>query len=409
MKIVFVSEFYSRGMGYTENCLPKVLAALGHDVHVVTSQLQVYGHAKFYEKSYGGFLGERVQPEGVFEIDGYTVHRLPVKIKNIPIIKPNPDIYGYIEIQGHGPYIRDLKPDVIQTRVPSDLNTFPLVKIARSTGIPLFTECHMHMSVMRPEIREGRASIPLRAAYWLTRTAPGQRVGSVMKKCYAIADDCLEVAVRFYGFPREKCSILSLGTDTDHFVPRDEAGDAPAEFRTEHGIAPNEILVVYTGRFAVDKNPLILARAIDSLRKKGHPYRGLFVGDGIQRAEIEACDGCQVLDFIPYTRLNTVYQASDICCWPTQESMSMLDASSCAIPVVVCENMGQKKRIEGNGLFYQEDSAEDLAAKLLDLADPAVREKLGQAGRQKMVETFSWRRNALLRLQDYEAALLQKV
>lgn len=39
MKIVVVSTYCSSGMGYTENCLPRVLAARGHDVHLLTWSL----------------------------------------------------------------------------------------------------------------------------------------------------------------------------------------------------------------------------------------------------------------------------------------------------------------------------------------------------------------------------------
>ncbi len=57
MKIVIVSSFYSEGMGYSENNLPKALASLGHEVHVITSNLNVYGTSSDYPKNYESFLG----------------------------------------------------------------------------------------------------------------------------------------------------------------------------------------------------------------------------------------------------------------------------------------------------------------------------------------------------------------
>jgi hypothetical protein len=44
MKIAVVSIFYSEGMGYSENCLPRALAALGHEVHLITTVFNVYGN-----------------------------------------------------------------------------------------------------------------------------------------------------------------------------------------------------------------------------------------------------------------------------------------------------------------------------------------------------------------------------
>ena len=78
MKIVFVSRWYSEKMGYIENCLPRALAELGHEVHVVTSTAQVYFNHRFYEKSYQNYLGDRIQPAGTSHTEGGVVlHRLP--------------------------------------------------------------------------------------------------------------------------------------------------------------------------------------------------------------------------------------------------------------------------------------------------------------------------------------------
>ena len=57
LKIAIVSGFYSEGMGYSENCLSKALAKLGHDVHVVTSTYNVYGSEPLYDADYREFLG----------------------------------------------------------------------------------------------------------------------------------------------------------------------------------------------------------------------------------------------------------------------------------------------------------------------------------------------------------------
>lgn len=65
MKIAVVTTFYSEGMGYTENCLPKALVELGHEVDVITSNLNVYGNDEDYKETYEAFLGEADQGTGV--------------------------------------------------------------------------------------------------------------------------------------------------------------------------------------------------------------------------------------------------------------------------------------------------------------------------------------------------------
>ncbi len=106
MKIVFISVWYSEGMGYSENMFPKALANLGEDVHMVTSTAQIYYHLPNYDKIYKPYLGPRFVDSGIKKIDGYTWHRLPYyETQNIyrgPGIKA---LYDYLE---------KLHPDVIQ-------------------------------------------------------------------------------------------------------------------------------------------------------------------------------------------------------------------------------------------------------------------------------------------------------
>ena len=75
MRIVFISDFHTPGMGYMENCLPKELAAMGHDVHVVASNLTVSGNLG-YEKIYRNFLGPTDQQIGKFA--GGWIHATPL-------------------------------------------------------------------------------------------------------------------------------------------------------------------------------------------------------------------------------------------------------------------------------------------------------------------------------------------
>ena len=77
MRIAIISDWFSEKMGYSENCLPKALAALGHEVHLVTSDAQVYFDSPFYAETYEPFIGPPVVPTGVRDHDGYVLHRLP--------------------------------------------------------------------------------------------------------------------------------------------------------------------------------------------------------------------------------------------------------------------------------------------------------------------------------------------
>jgi glycosyltransferase involved in cell wall biosynthesis len=147
---------------------------------------------------------------------------------------------------------------------------------------------------------------------------------------------------------------------------------------------------IYTGRLSDTKNPLLLARAVETLADHRPPYRSLFVGEGSQKTAIAACGNARVLPFTRHKALAALYQAADIAVWPRQESMSMLDATAAGLPIVVADTIGEPARVIGNGLMYRENNVADLARALVSLADVAVRRSFGALGRSKMVQNYSW-------------------
>ena len=143
---------------------------------------------------------------------------------------------------------------------------------------------------MRPYMRDPRGALRKRIAYRLTRTVPTAICSLAVEKCYALTPDCGEVAHRFFGVPASKIQVLSLGADTETFHPVETEADREERetLRRDLGYGPDDIICLYTGRFTNDKNPLVLAKAIDKLSKIDPRYKGLFIGGGAQRAEIAA-------------------------------------------------------------------------------------------------------------------------
>jgi glycosyltransferase involved in cell wall biosynthesis len=103
--------------------------------------------------------------------------------------------------------------------------------------------------------------------------------------------------------------------------------------------------------------------------------------------------------------LGALYRSADIGAWPAQESLSMLDAAACGLPVVANDTMTAKERLDGNGVRYRLNDQGDLARALLDLRGADKRRAMGQRGAMRMAEQFSWESIARRRIRDYEVAL----
>lgn len=397
LRIAVVAEQFSENMGYAENLLPKALAALGHDVHVVTSDAQVYSDAPFYDEVYGKFLGPARVPCGTKKVDGFALHRRPLR-RHWRRLR-------HIDSLAHT--LSEIRPDVVQSFDCISLTTLEASLYSLRYGYRFFTGNHTVASVY--PAAKGYAEMPWKARVRLrlADTAPGRLAAMRVTRCYGATVDAADIAVRFFGVPARKVAIAPLGVDTDRFSPLMGADleRERAEFRRSIGVSDRELLCIYTGRFTQDKGPLVLAQSVDQLVAEGQPVRALFVGHGPTGDAISRCRGAIVRPFIPSLELPSWYRAADIGVWPRQESISMLDAAACGLPIVISDRVQARERVDGNGLTYVEESVADMMNVLKQLADPALRERLGRAGAQKILERFSWLAIARRRVADYEAAL----
>lgn len=381
MIIIIVSTFYSKGMGYSENYLPKMLSTLGHEVHVVTSNLNIYGNEKEYDKTYASFLGSANQSIGSFVIDNYTVHRLPSQI-----------FFGYVYIKNLFNKIKELSPDIVHTTEIAAFHTFKLALLKPILRYKLFAESHQHLSVVKSYLKNNNGFSIKKIFYKITRTLPSFLSSYTIEKCYAITPDCALVANIYYGMPKKKIKLQHLGTDTDLFRPANSDNELIERTiqRENFGYSKNDIVCIYTGRFSDDKNPLILAMAINKLSSGGLPFHGLFIGEGVQTSKMLEYSNIKVLPFLKHTELANYYRLADIAIWPTQESMSMLDASASGLPLVVSDRIGEYERIEGNGKVYKEGNVNALCEVLNNMASKEERQRLGINGRKKMIQSYNW-------------------
>lgn len=399
MRVTLLSEVFARNMGYLENFLPKYFARLGAEVHVVSTDLPAYHQMSERERkeAYTGFADAAdLVPGAVESIQGFTLHVLG-----------HEKALGYMRMAGLKKKLRSIGPDIVQTQHVIGWIPLQAALAKPALGYKLFTGSHYHASVF-PLANKRVPPWDKELLYCrVTRSLPGWLVGLFTEKCYAITPDCADVAGRFFGVPRSKIDICPLGVDTELFRPvaNQEERQQRLDMRRSLGFSESDIVCIYTGRLGEDKNPLLLAKAVAHLTAAGEPFRGLFVGNGVQAGAIQSSPGCSVHPFVPVHELGDLYRTADIGVWPTQESTSMLDAAACGLPIVANDTMTAPERLEGSGLAYKLNDADALIRTLLKLRDRETRERLGACGVQKMARDFSWESIARRRLWDYEATL----
>lgn len=377
--------------------LPKYLVREGLDVHVLAMDLPHNYYMKDFKETYNSFISANSLLAGIEEeYEGYTLHILPHK-----------QTLGQMQMVGLWEKLRLLRPDIVQTfnaigSIPLDVALFKLF-----LGYKLFTGNHTTASVFPLANHQSSFWVKKHIINTFVRFMPGRFISFFTEKCYAATIDCGDVALRFFGVPQNKIEILNLGVDTEIFKPAnsEEEKQKSQELRQKFNFLNSEIVCVYAGKFSEDKNPLLLANAISHLIDQGEPFRGLFIGNGVQGEAIQSCRGCIVHPFVPVHELGNLFRCADIGVWPTQESTCMIDTAACGLPIVVNDTLAAVERIEGNGLTYKLNDLTDLIQVLLSLRNPEIRQKLGFFGATKMARDFSWETLAKRRIYDYKKAL----
>jgi glycosyltransferase involved in cell wall biosynthesis len=399
MKIVILTETFTRRMGYIQTILPKYLARQGHEVHVVTMPFPPYYQLRDFKETYGQFTGEEPIVPGMTEsVNGYTLHVVAAERK-----------LGYLRMVGLQRKLAEIRPDVVQTWVSVGWIALDAARMKRSCGYKLFSGNHNAMSTGYESLALC-GSLTERTKRFITRFLPGRYSSHAVERCYAVTVDCAEIAWRYYGVERKKVEIMHLGVDADYFYPARSSleNEERETIRALLGMYPDEIVCIYTGKMTDEKNPFILAQAVCRLREMGKPYSAVFIGNGVQSERIRTMPHCRTLDFMHFSKLAAYYRASEIGVWTGNESTSQLDAAACAIPIIISDAVIYREHVDGNGLVFRHSNVESLVSKLCELESSQERSRLGQRGAEKMHRDFSWDSVARRRLLHYREALEHK-
>lgn len=197
--------------------------------------------------------------------------------------------------------------------------------------------------------------------------------------CTTVPTETLRAALDAMRFQR--LVVLPRGVDTQAFSPahRSEA------LRAQWGVAPQDLVVAVVGRLAPEKNLHLLLQAWQAVRQSRPDARLVLVGDGPQRAELQAA--CPDAIFAGTRRgedLAAHYASADLFAFPSlSETFGnvVLEALASGLPCVCFDHAaaGHLLRDGQAGTLVDPSRPEDFATALQLLA-------LGTPRRQAMVQ-----------------------
>lgn len=187
--------------------------------------------------------------------------------------------------------------------------------------------------------------------------------------------------------PVRKLHVVPNGVPS---VPRVSEKERQAA-RADLGLPPDAYVIAWIGRMAEQKVP---SRAVEIARGLDDATL-LMVGDGPLAAEArrEAPPSVRFVGAVPDAR--PVMAAASVLLNPSLWEglpLAVLEAMWAGLPVVASDVDGNREALGTAGWLVPRHDVEGYRAALRELRDPAVRERLAQAARVRVVQRFSLER-----------------
>ena len=211
----------------------------------------------------------------------------------------------------------------------------------------------------------------------------------------------LETSHELQVLPKGRVEVVPFGITTSAFATNGTTSISSLPLKRK--ICGGGYLLLFVGRIVYYKGLGVLLKALQSV-----DAHLAIVGEGPLRQENERLalnlgvgDRVHWLGSVSTTELRDLYQAADLFILPSTEvaeafGMVQLEAMSCCKPVICTDLPSGVPWVNQHGvtgLVVPPGDSDALASAIaLLLADPALRERLGLRGRERVVSEFSVRR-----------------
>jgi len=359
MKIALVSEYYYPLLGgITEHVhnLAGALSRKGHEVTVITHNLKPRKHHHYPDEP----LNFRVERFGrgvpIYSNGSFARVTLGKSLGD--------DLQRFFE--------REMF-DVIHAHSPLT-PILPLVAIRRSNAPVTVGTFHTYFDRSH--------------GYGLLKKQASEHM-NMMDGRIVVSDACTEALDRYF---KAEYRVIPNGVDTNSFHP-----EVPVLPEFDDG----KVNILFVGRFDPRNGLKTMIEAFRLVKRQYDNCRLIVVGDGPLRPYYRSLIDREIADDIHFAGLingarPSYYASADIYCTPCTKAsfgVVLLEAMASGTPIVASDINGYRLVMEDNeqGILVPETEAAGFAEGLMRLLkDPELRQRMGQAGRRKAVDVFSW-------------------
>ncbi len=284
-------------------------------------------------------------------------------------------------------------PDLVYIATEGPLGSSALT-IASQAGVPVISAFHTNFH--RYSGYYGMGWVRGLILFWLRRFH--NRTAMTLVPSRELQQDLTEL-----GF--ERVHWLPHGVDCDAFNPNGRS----LELRRQWGVGTDEIILLYVGRLAPEKNLQLAVKAAEVMAADGHRVKLVAVGDGPLRGEMQLAHPQVIFTGVKTgSELSACFASADVFLMPSQTEtfgLVTLEAMASGLPVVAFDMAAAGQFVTAHsGALAADMSEESYISALGELLNGGMIHAAGLRAREA-AEAASW--SAITR--DFEGLCLDLI
>lgn len=241
---------------------------------------------------------------------------------------------------------------------------------------------------------------------WYAFTKMQTQVARRLPRVLTVSESSKRDIANDHGVPPERIHVVPVGVDPELFAPLPEIARVPGR------------LITTASADVTMKGLSFLLEAVAKLRTERHIELTIIgkakTDSAASRAisELGLADAVTFVSGVSDRRIVELYAEAELAVVPSLYegfSLPAIEAMSCGVPLVATTGgaLPEVAGKHGETCFLTEPGdAEALASVLQDALDsPEARDRVGRAGRERVVSQWSWRHTAERTVEQYRAVI----
>lgn len=347
MKIVHISKNYIEGWGYQENLLPLYQKRAGHEVVVISDNVQL----KYVNDQE---LADKIAKKGnEYEYDDIKIYKIKTYLNTSSTSFFCCGLYKILEQE---------QPDMIFHH-NVNCSTLPVAAYYKRNHpqVKVYADNHADW------INESKNKIWHKLFYDTLIPWTIRRLGDDVNYFIGVSPLRCQYLNQVYLVPRQKVRFLPIGCDT---AGAEQVTDSRDELRKRNRIKDNAFVIVSGGKLNRSKGTLALIEACEYLKAKMANLHLVLFGqiDEEVKQKARGKEWITIEGWCDRKKTLSLLKMADVACWPWLHTTLIEDSVASGIPLVVkmSDNVSHLAK-EQAGVFMENGDVEELINALIEV------------------------------------------